>query len=739
MLEDYSFDKFLLDYDNNFKKELKCLENNKILTFILKNGEVKKVNCNDYAKYDGNAFSDFSKKDVVKIIIPDGIKIIQSDLFGFSNLEEVVLPEELEEIGDYTFYGCSNLKRIRFPKSLKFIGVEAFYKCKSLKEIKLFNVSNLRNNAFSYSGLQKVIIMGNIKEISYNCFYNCLDWKSFMLPAGCLYGGWRCFLENDYDEIKQTLLEEESDVTLFCNNYVELVDQLQKICSILKDIYFNSESDVNNFFKFRSNFTLRIQEDNLSVVEKIKVKKFLANYKLGKVVFISKNKLVKELGVEEELEKDNNIGLETINIGEENQKLVDEISKLVESISSHDKENILSMVNRAIDRYKVDLEKEKPTLDLDDDNIFSFNDNIIGNAKLTLNIELSNISLILSRQSKLLELLSELEGYRKLLETKVEKSTDKEESIEDIITNIVYLASQVDLNTKKEILDKVNYYLEEPRNNYQKELEKDLNCNVGLVAIKEVEPKQQLHLNLSNYLDEVRRKTKSIMPYVTLMNSLKDKNDVQKYVDDDGIISLINNIRYVILQFNDKSMQEKINIKFDEICNEWIMKIDNILLNGNECKNEYQKFEIDFRKDLQLFLEEINRCSIPNDLFKSLNICLSILNEEEMGEYRDTVETLLVKDILEAMDVDYFGIEKKNEVVIKLIKIINKYFEDLRYFVNEKDKDIEDIKKKLHMDLVGIKFKIDKYLSDKVGHDSIYIESNIEKKRLIKKKDTSIY
>ena len=56
------------------------------------------------------------------------------NLFG---VEEVVLPEGLEVIGDQSFSGCVNLKKINFPEGLRVIEDDAFWDCDLLEELHL--------------------------------------------------------------------------------------------------------------------------------------------------------------------------------------------------------------------------------------------------------------------------------------------------------------------------------------------------------------------------------------------------------------------------------------------------------------------------------------------------------------------------------------------------------------------------------------------------------------------------
>ena len=68
------------------------------------------------------------------------------DGFGFgreehvlagNEVEEIVLPDSLREIGRYIFYGCGNLKKLEFSDSLMQIGCGAFTGCHALEKWKV--------------------------------------------------------------------------------------------------------------------------------------------------------------------------------------------------------------------------------------------------------------------------------------------------------------------------------------------------------------------------------------------------------------------------------------------------------------------------------------------------------------------------------------------------------------------------------------------------------------------------
>ena len=52
-----------------------------------------------------------------------------------NDVEEIVFPYTLKEIGRYIFYGCGNLKKLEFSDSLMQIGCGAFTGCHALEKL----------------------------------------------------------------------------------------------------------------------------------------------------------------------------------------------------------------------------------------------------------------------------------------------------------------------------------------------------------------------------------------------------------------------------------------------------------------------------------------------------------------------------------------------------------------------------------------------------------------------------
>ena len=92
-------------------------------------------------------------------------------------MEQIVIPNHVTHIGEYTFYNCTNFKKVAFeePSSLVEIGSGAFFECSKIEEIKLpASLETLGENAFQgCSGMRKVTLSPNMTTIDPGTFSDC--------------------------------------------------------------------------------------------------------------------------------------------------------------------------------------------------------------------------------------------------------------------------------------------------------------------------------------------------------------------------------------------------------------------------------------------------------------------------------------------------------------------------------------------------------------------------------------
>ena len=70
-----------------------------------------------------------------KVKVKNGTKKIASTAFSSSKVNEVTLPDSVEEIEPHAFFNCQDLHRITFGKNIKTIEKDSFINCPNIHEI----------------------------------------------------------------------------------------------------------------------------------------------------------------------------------------------------------------------------------------------------------------------------------------------------------------------------------------------------------------------------------------------------------------------------------------------------------------------------------------------------------------------------------------------------------------------------------------------------------------------------
>ena len=118
-------------------------------------------------------------ENIEKLIIPDSVSELGGKGFwNCTGLREIMFPQNLKSIAAETFKGCSGIIELELPCSIEYIGKNAFEGCIGIKELKIPNNKVSLNDAFSRcDNIKKLILpidhskpyLGcvNVEEITY--------------------------------------------------------------------------------------------------------------------------------------------------------------------------------------------------------------------------------------------------------------------------------------------------------------------------------------------------------------------------------------------------------------------------------------------------------------------------------------------------------------------------------------------------------------------------------------------
>lgn len=136
---------------------------------------------NPFLSSDGRALYRRDGAVLVALAVPgreyrirEGCRAIAKKAFGgFACLEDVEMPECLEEVGDHAF-ARTGIRAFASPASLKRIGERAFFDCSALEEVALREgLVAVGDHAFSRTGIRELRIPSSIEELGHPLAERC--------------------------------------------------------------------------------------------------------------------------------------------------------------------------------------------------------------------------------------------------------------------------------------------------------------------------------------------------------------------------------------------------------------------------------------------------------------------------------------------------------------------------------------------------------------------------------------
>lgn len=137
----------------------------------------------------------FASTDVEEMILPEGIKCIESKAFADCfNLKKINFPEGLEAVEDNAFMNCGSLTEVTLPESITKIGDCAFYNA-GIEQLTLpdpKNVLSIGANVFGAIKIKSINIPKNFK-LSKAMFSTCQQLRSVNFESNWVLIPERCF------------------------------------------------------------------------------------------------------------------------------------------------------------------------------------------------------------------------------------------------------------------------------------------------------------------------------------------------------------------------------------------------------------------------------------------------------------------------------------------------------------------------------------------------------------------
>lgn len=177
------------------------------------------LSCFEYERIEDGVRILGIKAEIEDVVIPEGVVEIGERAFYSAEIETVHFPNSLMRIGESAFESCDFLRRIHFPKSCRLrkigkraffgtiitelklpreiaeIAEEAFLDCEYLEEVKLHKtaITAIADRAFYGCASLYSVDMGGVVSIGDDAFSGCSSLKSLELPATVQKLGIGCF------------------------------------------------------------------------------------------------------------------------------------------------------------------------------------------------------------------------------------------------------------------------------------------------------------------------------------------------------------------------------------------------------------------------------------------------------------------------------------------------------------------------------------------------------------------
>jgi hypothetical protein len=133
---------------------------------------------------------------IEELVLPEGVEEIGMSAFShLPALKRVSLPESLTRISDHAFRGCAALEELVFPDTVTHIGTSAFAECGALAEVHLpSGLEKLSWGVFeSAKSLKQIILPASVNYISEAVFRNCTSLENVEVLGELSYIGYDAF------------------------------------------------------------------------------------------------------------------------------------------------------------------------------------------------------------------------------------------------------------------------------------------------------------------------------------------------------------------------------------------------------------------------------------------------------------------------------------------------------------------------------------------------------------------
>ena len=648
----------------------------------------------------------FQDRNIWCVHIPPSIIRIDTDAFHNCLLNEVVFVGDsmLEEIGVGAFSGTL-LTKIKIPSKVTKIAREAFRDCSSLKQVKFSEDSMLEelgDFVFYNSSLTKIVLPASLKRMSNKTFAGSkLEKVTFGQDAIIYY--------DDNRNIKHlTIYTRNKELAILLIGITENCENLV--------IKYKNYQELNEFIqlsnKNKGNYkNITLIGEKLSTEEERDIKKKLKKVIRGwatDIVFLGSEKAKVSEEKQPTIVDSNSQSV----LSKENEELLGKIKSTVILFPRDLQASLNNKISSLLEEYNQKLEQSKPNLAnyLNPTSALQVELSIEGDLEHWLFSKLLEIQSSLIHYDSIILGLKRLEDCRELLKLEIVNKPKEVTNVVDIIMIIIYLTGKVDDTKKKEVLKDLETFLNETIANFNTKLQEmnklyeSKESNILLPGEEYALPMVDLKVKLLAYMEELSKYVIKVIPYLSLLETLKTKKVLEYKGETNSIYDNILGIKYVIPLIKNQVGREMVEKEFSSLCDEFIKRIENILTKINEAKdNDYLNLEKELSQRLQPLLEKLDIYVNQNDYMEQLINCRNMLksNKKELNP-KKAIESYIGEtyDMILKLPLNEQELARQ-----KLLGVIEKWINNM-----PEEKEVLDLLREIYGDITEISFSLKEYL-----------------------------
>lgn len=208
---------------------------------------------------------------VETLTFPTTLENIGDDAFSHSHITEAILPDSMTSIGESAFSGCKHLTTVNYPKDLTYVPEYCFSSCENLNTFTLpYGLEVIDNYAFSGASQFNPRLPETLTTMGEAAFQYCAT-DSLFIPESLTTWRYGSYMSQSAFNRNDSLVYAEFPTSFYKVDWSGIISS----CENLQTLVFKSPTVVAG--EYKSSFLYGITAENIT----IKVPSFLVNsYKL---------------------------------------------------------------------------------------------------------------------------------------------------------------------------------------------------------------------------------------------------------------------------------------------------------------------------------------------------------------------------------------------------------------------------------------------------------------------------